>query len=65
MGSEMIPDLDEDAGRHLDHPGSVRLRVSLEKVAPVLGQALLDRDAPKVIEVLRRRAAASPGRRPP
>jgi hypothetical protein len=51
MSSEVVMDLDKDARGHLDHTGPVRLRVPLDEVAPVLGQASLDSEAPEVVEV--------------
>ncbi len=47
----MRPQLGQDGGRHLDHPGPVCLRVPLEQHAPVLGHAPLHGQPAQVVKM--------------
>ena len=49
--STCVRKLGQDGGRHLDHPGSVCLRVPLEQHAPVLGHAPLHGQPTRVVKM--------------
>jgi hypothetical protein len=45
VSGEVLKELLQHRGRHLDHPATVHLRVALEELAPMLAHGPLDGEA--------------------